>query len=159
MSGGTGLSADTQALMAFEASKKSTGLAFVLWFFTGGLGGHRFYLGRTGSAIAQLMLSIFGWLTIWVGIGLVLLIPLGIWLVVDLFLISGMVQENNSELMKRLNATSTPVASPVDELSKFAALRDSGAISDEEYQAQKDRLLGVVPSRATSTGTAVLDPA
>ncbi len=159
MSNGNGLSADTQALMAFEASKKSTGLAFVLWFFTGGLGGHRFYLGRTGSAIGQLVLSIFGWLTIWVGFGLLLLIPLGIWLLVDLFLISGMVEAHNSSLMKRLNASSGPATSPVDELSKFAALRDSGAISDEEYQMQKSRLLGIAPSRNEAAPSPALDPA
>ena len=158
MSDGSGLSADTQALMAFEASKKSVGLAFVLWFFTGGLGGHRFYLGRTGSAIGQLMLSIFGWLTIWVGFGLLLLIPLGIWLLVDLFLISGMVEEHNSSLMRRLNASSEPKASPVDELSKFAALRDSGAISDEEYQMQKDRLLGTRPSPAATAPQPAPEP-
>lgn len=33
----SGLSADTQALMTFESNKKSVGLAFVFWFFLGGL--------------------------------------------------------------------------------------------------------------------------
>ncbi len=141
-----GLSADTRALMVFESSKKSAGLAFVLWFFTGGLGGHRFYLGRTGSAVAQLILSILGWVTILVaGLGLIFLLPLGIWLLVDLFLISGMVQAHNIELMHRLNASKATPASNVDELSKFAALKDQGAISDEEYEAQKRRLIGPLP--------------
>lgn len=139
-----GLSADTQALLAFESTKKSTGLAFVLWFFTGGVGGHRFYLGKTGSAVAQLCLSVFGWLFVFAaGAGFLLLIPLGIWLLVDLFMISGMVQEHNRALMNRLNQVSatTPV-SAVDELAKFAELRDKGAISDSEYEAEKARLLG-----------------
>jgi hypothetical protein len=30
----------------------------------------------------------------------------------------------------------------VDDLTKFAALRDSGAISSDEYEAQKRRILG-----------------
>ena len=158
MSDGNGLSADTQALMAFEAGKKSAGLAFVLWFFTGGLGGHRFYLGRTGSAVAQLIMSILGWLTVWVFIGIFLLIPLGIWLLVDLFLISGMVQEHNTALMNRLNASSrAPAGSKVDDLAKFAALRDSGAISEDEYQAEKARLLGVAPAAPVTASPAPVD--
>ncbi|WP_218779159.1 NINE protein [Brevundimonas diminuta] len=138
------LSADTQAIMSFEANKKSAGVAYLLWFFTGGIGGHRFYMGRTGSAIAQLILSILGWLTIWAaGFGLLFLIPLGIWLLVDVFTLGGMVSDHNNKLMQRLNAGSAPRANPADELAKFAALRDSGAISNDEYEAQKRRLLGV----------------
>ena len=159
MAEGTGLSADAQALMAFESGKKSAGLAFVLWFFTGGLGGHRFYLGRTGSAVAQLLMSVIGWVTLVVGFGLLLLIPLGIWLIVDLFLIGGMVQEQNSSLMARLNAASSPrsATSAVDELSKFAALRDSAAISDDEYQAQKEKLIGVAPAKPAVSDATVTD--
>lgn len=145
----SGLSADTQALMAFEANKKSTGVAFLLWFFTGGLGGHRFYLGKTGSAVGQLVLSVLGWVTIWFVVGLLFLIPLGIWLSVDLFLISGMVESHNRELMHRLNAQPKAAGSQVDELAKFAALRDQGAISDDEYDVQKRRLLGESPTPAT----------
>lgn len=138
-----GLSADTQALMAFDAGKKSTGLAYVLWFFLGGFGGHRFYLGRTGSAVAMLLMSIFGWMTVWFGLGLLLLLPLGIWLLVDLFLIPGMIEQHNSALMARLNAGSRSMTASADDLAKFAGLRDSGAISDDEYEAQKRRILGV----------------
>lgn len=145
MTSNSGLSADTQALMAFEAGKKSTGVAYILWIFLGGLGAHRFYLERTGSAVGQLVLSILGWLTIWFGVGLIFLIPLGIWLIVDLFLIPSMAQERNTRLMAGLNRASAPTPAPtaaVDELAKFAALRDQGAITAEEYEAQKARLLG-----------------
>lgn len=138
----SGLSADTQALMTFESNKKSTGVAFLFWFFLGGLGAHRFYLGRTGSAVAQLLMSVIGWVTVIVGFGLLLLIPLGIWLLVDAFLISGMVTAHNNALMVRLNGAAAPGISPVDELSKFAALRDQGAITVDEYEEQKRRLIG-----------------
>jgi len=141
-----GLSADTQALMAFESSKKSTGVTYLLWFFLGGFGGHRFYLGRTGSAVGQLVLNIFSWMTIWFGLGAFTFVALGVWLIVDIFLIPGMVQEHNAALMKRLNVVSRPAAQPVanvaDELTKFAALKDSGAITAEEYEVQKARLMG-----------------
>jgi len=146
-----GLSADTQALMAFESGKKSAGVAYLLWFFTGGLGGHRFYLGRTGSAVAQLVLSILGWLLMLAaGVGLLFLAPLGVWLLVDLFLIPGVVASRNGDLMTRLNQSVRTPASAADELAKFATLRDAGAISDDEYEAQKLRLIGAGPPATPS---------
>jgi len=36
--------------------KKSTALAYVLWFFLGGLGIHKFYIGKTGLGIFYLLL-------------------------------------------------------------------------------------------------------
>lgn len=142
MTNQSGLSADTQALMAFETSKKSTGVAYLLWFFTGGIGGHRFYMGRTGSAVFQLILSILGWTTVWFGLGFLFLIPLGIWLLIDAFTLGGWVNAHNGALMNRLNAAPRQAPSSADDLAKFAALRDSGAISAEEYEAQKRKLLG-----------------
>lgn len=147
MSNQGGLSADTQALMAFESSKKSAGVAYLLWFFTGSFGGHRFYMGRTGSAIFQLILGILGWLTIWFGVGLLFMVPLGVWLLIDLFTLGGMVADDNRKLMARLNAGTASPTSAADDLAKFAALRDSGAISSDEYEAQKRRILGA-PSDA-----------
>lgn len=151
-----GLSADAQAMMTFESNKKSTGTAFLFWFFLGGLGGHRFYLGRGGSAVAQLILAILGWTTVWFVVGLIFLIPLGIWLLIDAFNLSGMVQAHNNALMARLNVGITPQASPVDELAKFAALRDSGAITPEEYDEQKRRLIGgsITPSASAEAAQA-----
>ena len=138
------LSADAQAIMTFEANKKSAGVAYLLWFLAGGFGGHRFYIGRTGSAVTQLLLSFFGWTTIWfLGFGLLFLIPLGIWLLIDLFTLGGMAAEHNNTLMQRLNSSPAPRAASVDELAKYAALRDSGAISGDEYEVQKRRLLDV----------------
>lgn len=141
----TNLSNDAQAMMAFESNKKSTGLAYVLWFFLGTLGAHRFYLGRTGSAVAMLGLCVVGWMTIWiVGLGLLFWFPLGIWLVVDIFLIPGMAAQHNNQLISRLSGSSTPRATSADELAKYAALRDSGAISSDEYESQKRRIMGVL---------------
>jgi TM2 domain-containing membrane protein YozV len=156
MTNSSGLSADTQALMAFEAGKKSTGVAYLLWIFLGSLGGHRFYLERTGSAVAQLILCVLGWATIWFVVGLIFLIPLGVWLLIDLFLIPGMAQERNSKLMAGLSQArpAAPTAA-VDELAKFAALRDQGAITAEEYEVQKARLLGTpAPASAPASDEA-----
>ena len=59
--------------------KKDVGITYLLWFFLGAFSAHRFYLGRTGSAIAQ-MLTLGG---------------LGVWLLADAFLIPKMVREYN----------------------------------------------------------------
>ncbi|WP_307365354.1 NINE protein [Brevundimonas sp. SORGH_AS_0993] len=139
--------------MAFESNKKSVGVAYLLWFFTGGVGGHRFYLGRTGSAVFQLVLAILGWtLLLAAGFGLLFLIPLGIWLLIDAFTLGGMVSEQNNALMARLSSAQRQTSSSsADDLAKFAALRDSGAISSDEYEAQKRRILG-------APGDAILRP-
>jgi hypothetical protein len=40
---------------------KSVGVAYVLWFFLGLFGGHRFYIGKIGTAILYLLTAgIFG---------------------------------------------------------------------------------------------------
>ena len=89
-----GLSNDTRALMLFEANKKTALVAYLLWFFLGLLGGHNFYLKRTGVAVAQLILSI----TI-VGILITFF-----WVLVDAFLISGWVRNQNNLLAAQLGA-------------------------------------------------------
>lgn len=76
----------SKELQLFQAEmmnrRKTSSTAWLLWAFTGGVGGHRFYLGRTGSAVAML-LTLGG---------------LGIWTFVDIFLINGMVKETNEQV-------------------------------------------------------------
>ncbi len=74
--------------------KKSVGVAYVLWLLVGGFGAHRFYLGKTGSAIAILAMWLIGWLTVAILIGIIPLSIVGIWLLVDAFLIPGMVEQD-----------------------------------------------------------------
>jgi TM2 domain-containing membrane protein YozV len=82
---------------------KSAGVAYLLLIFFGGFGAHRFYLGSTGSAIAMLIMSILGWLTVAIGVGLFLLAAVGIWLIVDLFLIPGIIQQHKDQVRQRLS--------------------------------------------------------
>jgi len=89
-----GLSNDTRVLMLYEANKSTALIAYILWFFLGCFGGHNFYLGRTGVAVTQLILS----LPI---VGLVITI---IWVLVDAFLIPGWVRRQNNLLAAQLGA-------------------------------------------------------
>ncbi len=78
--------------MLFEANRKSVAATYLLWFFLGMLGAHRFYAGskKTGFVQLALLISIVGWLV---------LIP---WLIADLFLIPGIVREHNMKLIEEI---------------------------------------------------------
>ncbi|MBX8555048.1 TM2 domain-containing protein [Pseudomonas cichorii] len=74
---------------------KPTGVACLLWFFLGGFGGHRFYLDKTGTAALQLIIFVIGCFT------LVPLIITRIWLLVDAFLILGIVSEHTENVRRQ----------------------------------------------------------
>jgi TM2 domain-containing membrane protein YozV len=89
--------------MHFEANKKSMGVAYLLWFFLGGFGVHRFYAGRTQSAVLQLgsMIAIYV-LALAVSPAFYMLgLVFGIWTMADAFLIPGMIREHNNDLTGR----------------------------------------------------------
>ena len=55
-----------------EVSEKKRAVALLLCFFLGGLGGHRFYVGKIGTAILQIVT--LGGLGIWTLIDFVMII-------------------------------------------------------------------------------------
>lgn len=59
-------------------SSKSRSVAFLLSFFLGGFGAHRFYAGKGGSAIAQLLMSL----------SIILLPVSAIWAFIDMLVIA-----------------------------------------------------------------------
>ncbi|OYX07986.1 MAG: hypothetical protein B7Z15_15495 [Rhizobiales bacterium 32-66-8] len=63
-------------------------LAYLFWFFLGIVSAHRFYLGRPGSAVLQI-------LSYFVVIGF-------IWLLIDIFLIPGLVRDKRDKLRQRM---------------------------------------------------------
>ena len=75
---------------------RSALIAYVLWFFLGNFGAHRFYLGRIGSGLGMLVLFWFGAFTTAILIGWVFLAFYGIWWIVDVFLISRMIDADRS---------------------------------------------------------------
>lgn len=61
---------------------KSKTPAWLLWLFTGGIGGHRYYMGDIGYAVAM-TLTLGG---------------LGVWSLIDAFLINGAIDKKNEEV-------------------------------------------------------------
>lgn len=94
--------ADTRLRLRYDAAKKSTLIAYILWFFLGPFGVHRFYLHRIVTGIAYLLLWAIGGLLTFIGVGYLLLAIAAIWQVIDIFLIPGMVQDYNTRLIDRL---------------------------------------------------------
>ncbi|GIQ68827.1 TM2 domain-containing protein [Xylanibacillus composti] len=82
---------DHELLLVEQAVRqrgKNMVVAYVLWFFLGMLGGHRFYMNRPITAIVQLVLS----LTV---VGMMIT---SLWWIADAFLLHGYVQDKNREL-------------------------------------------------------------
>jgi TM2 domain-containing membrane protein YozV len=64
----------------YDSAKKSQVVTWVLWIFLGAVGGHRYYLGDIGYAIAMTLLA---WATF------------GIWWLIEAFLINRRIREKN----------------------------------------------------------------
>jgi TM2 domain-containing membrane protein YozV len=131
--------------ISVQGEGKNTIIAYVLWWFLGSLGIHRMYLGRTGSGVTQLLLLIFGIVTWFFGIGLLLLAILGVWWLVDAFLTYGMVREENEK--RGLGASAVIFSksndndsSDLDQLEKLYNLREKGALTEEEYRDRKSKI-------------------
>ncbi len=120
--------------------------ALLLSIFLGGLGIDRFYLGYTGLGILKLLT--FG--------------GLGVWWLIDIILIAcGSLKEAPKVLLNTVVMNTMPAsqninvnvasggniktteapASVADELAKYKALLDSGAITQEEFEQKKAELL------------------
>jgi TM2 domain-containing membrane protein YozV len=90
-------------MMRYDANEKSVGVAYVLWFFFGVIGPHRFYLKRTGTAFVMLIIFVVSAPLSFIGIGFIGLAIVGIWELVDAFLIPGLTRAYNNRLIARLN--------------------------------------------------------
>lgn len=103
-SGAHNESLDAQSMMRYGANKKSMLLAYILWFFLGYLGVHRFYLGRIGSAVAILLITAISSVLVFVAVGALGYAVVAVWLFIDIFLIPGIVRRFNNELIDRLTS-------------------------------------------------------
>ncbi|MCX5479750.1 TM2 domain-containing protein [Kaistia geumhonensis] len=89
------MSLSTEQQLLIEARVANDGpsvlVAYLFWFFLWFVSAHRFYLGRPGSAVLQI-------LSYFVLIGF-------IWVLVDIFLIPGMVRQRQNDLRMRYAAS------------------------------------------------------
>jgi len=69
-----------------DKKEKKTIAAWLLWFFLGGVGGHRYYLGDIGYAICM-TLTLGG---------------LGFWALIDAFFINKRLREKNEEIERQI---------------------------------------------------------
>jgi len=88
----------------YDIEKKSLVVAYVLWFFLGYVGAHRFYLGRPLSGVIMLALSAVTLLLTLVSFGVLgfLWFVVGLWWLIDVLLIPGMAAGRNSRIADRL---------------------------------------------------------
>lgn len=67
----------------FEKKKINKTTAYLFWFFLGGFGVHRFHIGDKGLGVAMLLVN---WMT------------LGIWALIDGFILSGRINQLNTQI-------------------------------------------------------------
>ncbi|HEY9535401.1 MAG TPA: NINE protein [Mucilaginibacter sp.] len=120
---------------------KSKSTAYILWFFLGIIGAHKFYLNKTGMGILYFFtFGIFG-------IG---------WLI-DLFTLGSQVDTFNALFGRSFGANQNnnvnnivvnvpgqgQVNSPnvSEQLHKLHELKEKGILTDEEYNIQKGKVL------------------
>lgn len=119
---------------------KSKTTAYLLWFFLGAFGAHKFYLNKTGTGILYLFtLGIFGF---------------GV--LIDLFTLGGQVDTYNALFGRQFGQGNvntnhivvnvpghqipqTPLVS--DQLQRLHELKEKGILSLEEFETQKIKLL------------------
>ena len=70
----------------YDDLKKKPAVAWLLWLFTGGIGGHRYYLGDVGMGVAM-TLTLGGF---------------GVWTLVDAFFINRRIAVKNAAIRATL---------------------------------------------------------
>ena len=87
---------------AVGISPKSRLATSLFAWFLGWAGAHRFYIGKTGTAIAMLVLTIVGIPLCFVGIGFVVLGIVWIWWLVDfIFAVAGRMKDKDGLLIEK----------------------------------------------------------
>ena len=103
----TGPGPQMPAMQLMQIAGKNTLVAYLLWFFTAGIGGHRFYLGRYASWgvwVASFYVSLILCVVL---IGFVGLFALLVWWIIDAFLIPKIVEEHNKHVAGLIGQVAT----------------------------------------------------
>jgi len=72
-------------------------------WFLGIFGAHRFYIGKTETAVTMLVLGLIGFATLWLfPLGMILLIVVGIWAFVDFIIaVTGNMRDREGKLIQK----------------------------------------------------------
>lgn len=94
--------------------QKNVGLAYVLWFFLGTLGGHKFYLGKGKQGVLYLLLTIVAGISLGSGgqvIFVICAVILGVMLLIDLLTMAKQTQQVNEttewQILERMRVPET----------------------------------------------------
>ncbi len=83
-------------------SAKSRLAATLLALFLGEFGAHRFYTGKTATAIVMLVLAVLGYATMIVVIGFFFLTAVGIWNLIDfIMIVAGKFKDSQGNVIDR----------------------------------------------------------
>jgi len=113
-----------------EISEKEFLPTFLLCFIFGGIGIHRFYVGKIGTGV--LMILTIGGIGLWVIIDLIMI------LIGSFRDINGRIVKYNSGNNAASDGNIIGVAAEIEQLSN---LRDKGIITEEEFNKKKEELL------------------
>ena len=83
-------------------SSKSRLATTLLAFFLGQFGAHRFYLGKIGTAVTMLVLTIIGYATMAFMVGYAFLTAVGIWALIDFIIaVIGKMKDKDGKLITK----------------------------------------------------------
>jgi TM2 domain-containing membrane protein YozV len=139
--GGLMAGLQTQRTADFSGNGKNIVVAYLLWWFLGMLGVHRFYLDRPKSGVIQILLLALGWLPFFIG-----WVVLGIWWMLDAYFVYQYVNEYNrihgGAPLAVTMTTSKSVEGDLDYLERLHSLHEKGVLTDDEYQAKRKDVMG-----------------
>lgn len=119
---------------------KNIAVAYLLWWFLGALGVHRFYLDYPKTGLTQLLLLALGWIPLFIG-----WIILGLWWLLDAYFVYQYVNEHNAihggtPLSVSLT-TSSSIQGDLAYLEKLHALRQKGILTEAEFEAKRKQVM------------------